>query len=73
MKAPSGLSTPLTSRLGVRLPIIQAPIGRVTGPKLVAAVSNAGALGMLGVTYLEPDDLRRAIRPPSNSPTDRSA
>jgi nitronate monooxygenase len=58
----SVLETSLTQRLGIDVPIIQAPIGRVSGPELAAAVSNAGGLGMLGVTYLEPDDLRRAIR-----------
>jgi nitronate monooxygenase len=48
--------------LGIDVPIVQAPIGRVSGPELAAAVSNAGALGMLGVSYLDPDTLRSSIR-----------
>ena len=34
--------------LGIRYPIIQAPMNWVSGAKLVAAVSNAGGLGTLG-------------------------
>src|SRR3954454_3635247 len=41
------LSTPLTERLGLRHPIVQAPMGGVAGPELANAVSAAGALGML--------------------------
>ncbi len=48
--------------LGVRYPIVQAPMaGGFTTPALVAAVSNAGALGSLGGAMLSPDDLRAAI------------
>ena len=39
--------TALTRVLGIDVPIVQAPIGNLTCPELVAAVSNAGALGML--------------------------
>lgn len=41
------LSTPLTERLGLRHPIVQAPMGGVAGPELASAVSAAGGLGML--------------------------
>jgi len=34
--------------LGIRYPIIQAPMNWVSGAHLVAAVSNAGGLGTLG-------------------------
>ena len=34
--------------LGIRYPIIQAPMNWVSGADLVAAVSNAGGLGTLG-------------------------
>src|SRR5579885_2377227 len=51
-------------RLGVELPIVQAPMGGgPSTPELVAAVSNAGGLGSLGAPYLTPqqilDDIRR--------------
>lgn len=39
----------LLERLGVRLPIIQAPMAGTSTPALAAAVTNAGALGSIGV------------------------
>lgn len=42
------LRTPLCDRLGISVPIIQAPIAPYTSPQLVAAVSNAGGLGGIG-------------------------
>jgi nitronate monooxygenase len=51
----------LTELLGVEHPIVQAPMASVTTPELVAAVSNAGALGSLGAAVLSPDALREAI------------
>jgi nitronate monooxygenase len=41
--------TDLLERLGVDLPIIQAPMAGTSTPALAAAVSNAGALGSIGV------------------------
>jgi NAD(P)H-dependent flavin oxidoreductase YrpB (nitropropane dioxygenase family) len=41
------MKTALCERLGIELPIIQAPIGGAVGPTLASAVSNAGGLGML--------------------------
>ncbi len=40
-------STKLTEKIGVQLPIIQAPMSGASSPELVAAVSNAGGLGAL--------------------------
>ena len=43
------LNTEVTSKLKIKYPIIQAPMaGGITSPKLVAAVSNSGGLGMIG-------------------------
>lgn len=36
-------------RLGVNLPIVQAPMAGVSTPKMAAAVTNAGGLGSIGV------------------------
>ncbi len=45
------------------IPIIQAPMaGGITTPELVAAVSNAGAMGSLGAGYMEPNEIRITIR-----------
>jgi nitronate monooxygenase len=42
--------------LGIKHPIIQAPMaGGPSTPELVAAVSNAGALGSLGSAYSTPE------------------
>jgi nitronate monooxygenase len=57
-----GLDTRVAGLLGTRYPIVQAPMaGGFTTPELVAAVSNAGALGSLGGATLRPDELRDAI------------
>ncbi|MDB5097402.1 MAG: nitronate monooxygenase [Cyanobacteria bacterium RYN_339] len=55
--------TPLTQRLGLRWPIIQAPMaGGPSTPELAAAVSAAGGLGMLAAAYQTPEQVRAAIR-----------
>jgi len=58
----AGLDTRVSRLLGTRYPIVQAPMaGGFTTPELVAAVSNAGALGSLGGATLGPDELRDTI------------
>ncbi len=49
--------TPFCRLVGIPLPIVQAPIGGMAVPELAAAVSNAGGLGMLSVTWDEPSEL----------------
>ncbi len=57
------LHTSLCDLLDIRYPIIKAPMaGGPDTPELVAAVSNAGGLGVLAATRLGPDQLRQAIR-----------
>src|SRR5581483_11595976 len=56
------MRTALCERLGIELPIIQAPMGGVAGPALAAAVSNAGGLGSLPLWRAEIDALRRVVR-----------
>lgn len=55
------LSTPLCDVLDLDHPIVQAPIGSATRPELAAAVSNAGGLGTLAVTWIPPDVARRRV------------
>jgi nitronate monooxygenase len=56
------LRTSLCDRLGIRYPIIQAPMaGGWTTPELVAAVSNAGGLGMYPASRLTDEQLCDAI------------
>jgi nitronate monooxygenase len=52
----------LLSLIGVDLPIIQAPMAGVATPALAAAVSNAGALGSIGIGTSTVDQVRTAIR-----------
>jgi NAD(P)H-dependent flavin oxidoreductase YrpB (nitropropane dioxygenase family) len=56
------LRTALVELLGIEFPIIQAPIGSAASPQLAAAVSNAGGLGMLALSWKDLQAVRRAIR-----------
>ncbi|HYM96588.1 MAG TPA: nitronate monooxygenase, partial [Candidatus Sulfotelmatobacter sp.] len=56
------LHTPVCGLLGIEVPILQAGMAGWTTPELVAAVSNAGGLGIIGGLRLSADELRRDIR-----------
>ena len=56
------IKTPICDLLGIKVPIIQAPVGNATTPSLAAAVSNAGALGMLSLTWRSKASVREQIR-----------
>ncbi|WP_280436151.1 NAD(P)H-dependent flavin oxidoreductase [Nocardia carnea] len=43
------LSTPWSREMGLRAPIVSAPMGGVAGGRLAAAVTAAGGLGMIGM------------------------
>src|ERR1700749_1483800 len=43
------MSASLLERLGVSLPIIQAPMAGTSTPQMAAAGTNAGGLGSIGV------------------------
>ena len=59
----SMLNNEITNQLHIKYPIIQAPMaGGVTTSKLVAEVSNAGGLGMIGAGYMSPNQMREQIR-----------
>ena len=51
----------LTSVLGIRAPVLCAPMWGVTTPQMVAAVSNAGGLGVLPSALLGGEALCEAI------------
>ena len=52
--------TPLAKQLGLRLPLIQAPMaGGPSSQELVAAACEAGALGSFGFAYTQPDEMKR--------------
>jgi NAD(P)H-dependent flavin oxidoreductase YrpB (nitropropane dioxygenase family) len=52
----------LCNKLGIKIPILLAPMGGAAGPELTAAVSNAGGLGLIPLWYLEPEVVRGNIR-----------
>jgi NAD(P)H-dependent flavin oxidoreductase YrpB (nitropropane dioxygenase family) len=57
------LRTPLCELLGIEHPIIAAPMGPdLSGPELVAAVSNAGGLGILQAQLAPPALFRRELQ-----------
>jgi len=51
----------LQELLGIRLPIIQAPMAGVQGSALAVAVCNAGGLGSLPCAMLGPEALRQEL------------
>ena len=56
------MRTRITELFGIKYPIIQAGMNYAAHPPLVAAVSNAGGLGILGALSMRPEELRQAIR-----------
>jgi NAD(P)H-dependent flavin oxidoreductase YrpB (nitropropane dioxygenase family) len=65
------LRTRACELLGIEHPIVMGGMGTGTSPELVAAVSGAGGLGILGATRQSPDELARdaaAIRAVTDRP-----
>lgn len=56
------IRTRVSELLGIEQPVVLAGMGGASTPELVAAVSNAGGLGVLGAATLGPRDLRTWIR-----------
>lgn len=54
------MPTPLCDLLGITQPIVQAPMGSGAVPRLAAAVSDAGALGTVALTWV--GDVQRTVR-----------
>src|SRR3712207_5566369 len=55
------MGPPLCEVLGIEHPVVQSGMRRLSGPDLVAEVSNAGGLGILAGVGQAPDDLRQQI------------
>ena len=57
------IKTVVTERLGIKYPIISGTMQWISRAELVAAVSNAGCLGILSsATFAEVEELRAEIR-----------
>jgi NAD(P)H-dependent flavin oxidoreductase YrpB (nitropropane dioxygenase family) len=55
------LRTPFTELVGVEHPIVQTGMGWVSGPRLTAATSNAGGLGILASATMTYPELEAAV------------
>jgi nitronate monooxygenase len=60
------LRTRLTERLGIQHPILLAPMDKVAGGRLAAAVSAAGGLGLIGGGYGDAKWLEQAFADAGN-------
>ena len=56
------MTTRLQDLFGLRYPICQAPTGSIAGPELAAAVSGAGALGAMALTWVAPEAASELVR-----------
>lgn len=54
------IATSFTRAFGIEAPVVEAPVAPT--PALVAAVSNAGGLGLLPATWLDVTAIREAVR-----------
>ncbi|CAH0048718.1 unnamed protein product [Clonostachys solani] len=55
------IRTPITDLFGIKHPVLLAGMNVAAGPKLAAAVSNAGGLGVIGGVGYTPEMLREQI------------
>ena len=56
--SPRARAEAFTNRLGIRLPILLAPMAGACPPPLSIAVANAGGLGACGALLLKPDEIK---------------
>jgi enoyl-[acyl-carrier protein] reductase II len=56
------MKTRLTELLGIKHPLVLAGMTYITQPELVAAVSNAGGLGLFACGHLKPEETRAALK-----------
>jgi enoyl-[acyl-carrier protein] reductase II len=56
------MKTMITELFSIRYPIILSGMSWISVPEMVAAVSNAGGLGILATGPLQPEETRQAVR-----------
>ncbi|MEM3586319.1 MAG: nitronate monooxygenase, partial [Candidatus Jordarchaeaceae archaeon] len=56
------LATRVTKMLGIKYPIVLAPMALISEPQLVSAVSNAGGLGIFATAFLSADEVKSQIK-----------
>lgn len=57
----TALDTPLRRMLGIEVPVLQAGMAEAARAELVAAVSEAGGLGVLGAAPMRPELIREQV------------
>jgi NAD(P)H-dependent flavin oxidoreductase YrpB (nitropropane dioxygenase family) len=72
-KPPEQLRTVTTDLLKITHPVLLAGMNVAAGPKLAAAVTNAGGLGVIGGVGYTPDMLREQIAEIKSFLTDKNA
>jgi len=73
MASPQQIRTTVTDLLNIPHPILLAGMNVAAGPKLAAAVTNAGGLGVIGGVGYTPDMLREQIAELKSFLTDKNA
>ncbi|KAK7748598.1 hypothetical protein SLS53_000618 [Cytospora paraplurivora] len=73
MASPQKIRTPVTDLFKIKHPVLLAGMNVAAGPKLAAAVTNAGGLGVIGGVNYTPDMLRDQIAELKSYLTDKSA
>ena len=58
---PETIRTPITDLFGINHPVLLAGMNVAAGPKLAAAVTNAGGMGVLGGINYTPEMLKDQI------------
>ncbi|KND88784.1 putative nitronate monooxygenase [Tolypocladium ophioglossoides CBS 100239] len=61
MASPQQIRTPITDLFKIKHPVLLAGMNVAAGPKLAAAVTNAGGLGVIGGVGYTPDMLREQV------------
>ncbi|EPS28800.1 hypothetical protein POX_f07877 [Penicillium oxalicum] len=61
MASPQVIRTPITDLLKINHPVLLAGMNVAAGPKLAAAVTNAGGLGVIGGVGYTPEMLREQV------------
>ncbi|KAG6009578.1 hypothetical protein E4U21_001945 [Claviceps maximensis] len=73
MASPQQIRTPITELFNIKHPILLAGMNVAAGPKLAAAVTNAGGMGVIGGVGYTPDMLREQIAELKEYLTDKKA
>ncbi|OXV10159.1 hypothetical protein Egran_02078 [Elaphomyces granulatus] len=73
MASPQKIRTPITDMLKINHPVLLAGMNVAAGPKLAAAVTNAGGLGVIGGVGYTPEMLQEQIAELKSFLTDKNA